>query len=287
VRENSLAVLFWTCWLLPLAAIAMLVVGRGQIPTPDAAAAAMLTTLALCSNVGFLRSPLEIRLPDVAVPQTILGAWVGATVWRWPAAGLRRVLYRVAVAAATVKVLIAIVLLSQTGQLLRTSGLLSGIGGVVTRSREITTHLRDDRPGPVPSNPSAVLLPFFDYLRQCTDPQDRLLYAWYSPEVYLVADRGFAGDHRKLFAPFHASSWEQARTIARLKEQHVPFMVIPRQRRQSFEAGYTDLWLYLQSRYIPIATMPPDDPDGFEILRDSSWTSDRHYRDTSWPCPAA
>ena len=287
VRENSLAVLFWTCWLLPFAAITMLVVRRGQIPTSEAAAAAMLTTLALCSNVGFLRSPLEIRLPDVAVPQTILGAWIGATVWRWPRAGLTRVLFRGAVAVVTVNVLIAIVLLSQAGQLLRASGLLRGVDGVVTRSREVTTHLRDDRPGPVPSNPSAVLLPFFDYLRQCTDPQDRLLYAWYSPEVYLVADRGFAGDHRKLFAPFHASSWEQARTIARLKQQHVPVIVIPRQRRQSFEAGYPDLWQYLQSRYVPMATIPPDDPDGFEILRDSSWTSDRHYRNTTWPCPVA
>jgi hypothetical protein len=139
-------------------------------------------------------------------------------------------------------------------------------------------------PGPVPSNPSALLLPFFEYLRQCTSADDRLLYAWYSPEVYIVADRAFAGDHRKFFAPFHATRWEQARTIARLKQEQVPFVLIPRDRRQSFAAGYPDVWQYIRTRYVPMATVPDGDPAGIDILRDAAWTTARTYRSTTWPC---
>jgi hypothetical protein len=43
--------------------------------------------------------------------------------------------------------------------------------------------------GPVPNNPSILLLPFFEYLQACTRPQDRLLFTWYSPELYIVAKR--------------------------------------------------------------------------------------------------
>ncbi len=75
----------------------------------------MLVVLALGSNLGFLRSPLDIRLPDVAVPQTVLGAWIGAALWRWPASGSRRLLTRSLVVIGTVKAFIAIVLLSQMG----------------------------------------------------------------------------------------------------------------------------------------------------------------------------
>jgi len=290
VRDNSLAVLFWLCWFLPALAVVMLVARRDQIPAAEAAGVVMLVVLALGSNVGFLRSPLEIRLPDVAVPQTILGAWIGAAIWRWQASGSRRLLTRSLVVMGTLKAFIAIGLLSQTGTLLQATGLLDGIDGVARQWRHVTVQLRDNTPGPVPSNPSSILWPFFEYLRACTDREDRLLYAWYSPEVYIVADRGFAGDHRKFFAPFHASPWEQARTIARLRQQHVPFVVIPVERRQSFINGYPDVWQYLQNRYVPMTTLPPGDPHGFEILRESSWTSVRHYGTTDWPCagsPAA
>jgi hypothetical protein len=63
VRDNSLAVLFWLCWFLPALAVVMLVARRDQIPAAEAAGVVMLVVLALGSNVGFLRSPLEIRLP--------------------------------------------------------------------------------------------------------------------------------------------------------------------------------------------------------------------------------
>ena len=100
----------------------------------------------------------------------------------------------------------------------------------------------------------------------------------------MVADRPLAGDHRKFVAPFHSSSWEQARTLDRLRRQRVPFVLIPRERRHSFETGYPEVWQYLRSRYVPMTTIPEGDPGGIEILREANWFSERRYRDTICPC---
>jgi len=283
-RENSIAVLYWFSWLLPVGALLVLYVRRAQLTTQEIAIAAMVIALALGANFGFLRSPLEMRLPDVAVPQTILGAWLGATMWRWPSIGRWRFLRRGLVLIVAGKALIAASVLSHAGLLVRTTGITDGAGGVARRWHDVDALMRDTTPGPVPSNPSAVLLPFFEYVRACTDRNDRLLYTWYSPEVYIVADRGFAGDHRKFMPPFHSSAWEQARTVERLRQERVPFVLIPKARRQAFEEGYPDVWQYIRSRYVPMGSIPEGDPGGTDILRESSWTSDRLYGNTTWPC---
>jgi hypothetical protein len=283
VRENSLALLFWLGWLGPIVALALLSARRADMPPIDLARIVMLAVLALCADIGFLRNPLEIRLPDVAVPHTILGAWTLATLWRWHGTAAVGLFRRTLTVSAAATVLIAIALVSHADLLVRESRLLAGPTATMQRWRDVTASLQQ-RPGPIPSNPSAILLPFFDYVRQCTDRQDRILYAWYAPEIYIIAGRAYAGDHRKFFAPFHALPWEQQRTITRLKEQSVPFVMILSHRRDSFEAGYPDVWRYLQRRYVPMTTIPIDETARMEILRDASWTGTRTYGATGWPC---
>lgn len=287
LRANSLALLYWLCWIGPLGAMALLIRqhagGRHRPTDPAAARLAMLAVLALCASAGYLRSPLDTRLPDVAVPHTILGAWVATTLWRWPgSSAVPRRLRRGAVVMLTIGTFTAVALVANTPQLIAASGLNRGIGATVQRWRDVSAQLRST-PGPVPSNPSVILMPFFDYVEACTAPGDRLLYAWYAPDVYIVADRGFAGDHRKLFAPFHSTDWEQARTIARLREQRVPFVIIPSERKQSFEETYQALWNYVRERYVPMATLG-EEPHTFEIFREASWTSASAHGATGWPC---
>jgi hypothetical protein len=276
-------VLFWLAWLLPPAAIALLVVRRHQHAPAQAAVVAMLASLALCTDLVFLRAPLHVRLPDLAVSHSMLAAWVGATLWRWPVQRLR-FLSRTGIAVATVTVLLATAQFGQTQSLLATARLFEGPSAVTERWRDVSTQLRDTTPGtgPIPSNPSSILLPFLEYVRMCTAPEDRFLFTWYSPELYVVADRGFAGDHRRIYRGL--SDWEQARTIARLKQERVPFVVIPLPRRQWLQESNPDIWRYIQSRYVPMTTIPPGDADGFEILRDPAWTGTGVYPQTNWPC---
>ena len=281
-RENSLAMLFWLSWLLPIAAVALAIARREQLPAPEASTIAMVAVLAICTDLVFLRSPLDVRLPDLAVSHTVLAAWIGATVWRLYERGSGRLLCRALVTIATVTTIVAIALFAQSGQKLTATGIRNGAGGVIQRWHEVATLMRDDKPGPVPSNPSAVLLPFVEYVRACTNLQDRLLYTWYSPELYIVAGRGFAGDHRRIYR--RLSAWEQARTLARLQQQQVPFVIIPIPRRQWLQQNTPDIWRYIQSHYVPMATIPRDDAGGFQILRESARTGTTVYPQTDWPC---
>ena len=66
-------------WLLPILGLATVFVRRRVLAIPEAAIAVMLSTLALCSNLVFLRHPLEARLPDVGLSQSVLAAWIGAS----------------------------------------------------------------------------------------------------------------------------------------------------------------------------------------------------------------
>ena len=244
LNGNSMAVLYWFYWLHPLGALVIAYVRRGLISTTEAASVTMLAVLALGPDAVFLRSPLDVRLPDVAVPHTIMGAWLAATLWRWQSNAPGQILRRSLVLVTTATLLVAIAVLSHMGQLLQTTGIADGADGVVRRWREVTTQLRTSDPQLAPSNPGKMLLPFFEYVRECTRPDDRILHTWFSPEVYILADRGYAGDYRKFFAPFHSARWEQARTIARMKQQRVPFILIPKERRRSFETAYADVWQY-------------------------------------------
>jgi len=282
-RENSVALIFWLYWSLPLLGLAIVVARRRALSVPEAAIAVMLSTLALCSNLVFLRHPLEARLPDVGLSQSVLAAWIGATAWRWwPAPGLRRRIMRGVVVVATAAALSAVAVFGETGKLLAAAGVFTGPGDVVRRWRDINTRLHDTSPGPVPSYPSGMLLPFIEYVRECTSPEDRLLYGWYSPELNVVTGRGFAGDHRRFYR--RLTSWEQAVMISHLKRVRVPLLVIPVDRHQWFASTFPDIWRYLQPRYEQMAVIPPGDERGFEIWRDVSWKGNGVYRTTNWPC---
>ena len=281
-HDNGLAVLFWMSWLLPAVAMAMLVARRHDFSTAEAATVVMIAVLALFTDIAFLRAPLHVRLPDLAVSHSILGAWVGATLWRWPVRRLPQFLPRAGVAVTTFTVLLAIVLFAGTGSLLATTRVLEGPAAATQRWRDVSAQMRDDKPGPVPNNPSILLLPFFEYLQACTKPQDRLLFTWYSPELYIVAKRGFAGDHRRIYR--RLSDWEQARTIARLRQERVPFVLIPLPRKTWLQESNPEIWRYIADRYVPMATLPPGDAEGYEILRESAWTGTSTYPETGWPC---
>lgn len=282
-RENSVALIFWLYWLLPILGLATVFVRRRVLAIPEAAIAVMLSTLALCSNLVFLRHPLEARLPDVGLSQSVLAAWIGASAWRWwPAPGVRRRLTRGVVVLVTAAALSAVAVFGETGKLLAAAGVFQGPGEVVRRWRDISARLHDMNPGPVPGYPSGMLLPFIEYVRECTSPEDRLLYGWYSPELNVVTGRGFAGDHRRFYR--RLSSWEQAVTISHLRRVRVPFLIIPVDRHQWFADTYPDIWEYLKPRYEQMAVIPPGDERGFEIWRDVSRSGNGVYRTTNWPC---
>ena len=90
IGVNSEALLYYTFLALPLVALAWLAWKRDAVaPTPHAAAKLLVVALlAICADAGFLRDPLDGRLPDVAVPLSVLAAWLAGAALRelraWP-----------------------------------------------------------------------------------------------------------------------------------------------------------------------------------------------------------
>ena len=292
--ENAPAVVFWLFWLVPAAAGLLLLTGRGVrshgartdaaegvSALPPAAAVAMLVALAVALNIGFIGEPFPVRLPDVGVPQTILSAWVAATLWRLRLPRFVLVL-RGIVAAATLLLAMSIWRLSDMPFLLTQSHLLEGPSAVRQNWGFIATELRRDLNGA--RSPLHTLAPLFVYIRQCTDGDDRLLYAAYDPAAYVLAQRGFAGGHVIFWRGFHSARAEQALTIERLRRQHVAFVLVPVSRRADFENDYSMVWDYLAPRFVPVTRQPLPDGDQLEVLIDSTRPVRRRYGSEDWPC---
>jgi hypothetical protein len=292
--ENAPAAVFWLFWLIPAAAGLLLVTGRGvrrrggplaaadgESTLPPAAAITMMVALAAALNVGFIGEPFPVRLPDVGVPQTILGAWVAATLWRLRLPPFMLVL-RGVVAAGTLLLAMSIWRLSDMPFHLTQSHLLEGPSAIRQNWRFIDTALRSELNGA--RSPLHTLAPLFVYIRQCTEDDDRLLYAAYDPAAYVLAQRGFAGGHVIFWRGFHSAPAEQTLTVQRLRRQHVAFVLIPASRRVDFENDYPMVWAYLAPRFTPVTRQPLPDGDQVDVLIDRTRPVRRSYGPEGWPC---
>ncbi len=76
---------------------------------------------------------------------------------------------------------------------------------------------RDDTPD---------LITLARYVNACTAPGDRVLVQAYLPQVLALAQRAFAGGHADLRPGFFATEEAQRLTLARLKAQSVPIILL-------------------------------------------------------------
>lgn len=157
-----------------------------------------------------------------------------------------------------------------------------GPAAVARRWAAVTSDLLSDYPS-VLSSATEPLAPFLEYVRECTSRNDRLLYVGYQPEIYVIADRGFAGGHMMFLGGFHASPGEQALTVGRLAEQQVPFVLVPAAERAGFEQGFAQVASYVNARY-RLLTSVEMDGGSVDILVDAS-RLDGQPAPGEWPCP--
>ena len=64
------------------------------------------------------------------------------------------------------------------------------------------------------------------YLRECTQPTDRIFVQHYIPQVLALGERGFAGGHADLRPGFFTTDEMQRLTVARLRAQSVPIAIV-------------------------------------------------------------
>jgi hypothetical protein len=287
---NVEAWLYYLLYGLPIVCLALVVWRRFtgvQTWRGEAAAVAALSVLALEINKGFLRNPLATRLPDAMVPACFLGAWLLGLAW---SSGIQSSILKAGARVAAVA-LIAV-----------TSLAVWGIGDVRNKLDDVGVfdewdHVRAHVNGvwtvvtqpemdarKFPSRVSASLVPFFRYLDRCTDPGDRLLVSGPYPDVFVLGRRGFAGGQVAFMQAFYASDDDQALTLARMRQESVPFVLLVEDEQASFAGSFPKVLAHIDAAYRVMAHVPVEGMQGVRVLVERQRRGNATDGETGWPC---
>ena len=193
------------------------------------------SAVALCVllDLFILRDPVMARVGGVAGPPAILAAWLAGRVWPVP-----RV---VRVAAGTMAVAAVVIVAAESwnpfgaDSRLKTDRIAS-----LLRERARTPARVEDLPSEIRG--------LVAYLRACTAPDDRVLAAWFAPEVYFYAQRGFAAGMAVTFGGHWSEPRFQQRSVERLSSQRAPIVIV-RTGSDLLATDYPMLDAYVRERY--------------------------------------
>jgi hypothetical protein len=303
VQDNITAWTFYAEVALPIVALALLTLSPTAF-RPDwpqaRAKIGMVAVLALVLDAGFLRSPLAARLADPSVPLAILLAWVLVALVRLffvkgdlqPSLRGSAALARGASLAAAAP-LVFVFAAGMTNDLydrLDKANLVERWGKGFERAAHITEQVRHDwlLESWVDRADRPELYDLALYVNACTLPMDRVLVQAYMPQVLALARRAFAGGHADLRPGFFTSTAAQELTVARLRRQSVPIVLLESgESLENFRESFPIVTRYLDEHYRVAATKEFDGRFGTSLLvrRDRQPTGT--YAPLDWPCYGA
>jgi hypothetical protein len=283
-RGNADAWFYYVTLLLPPVGLVIvaLLSWLGLIGRTEAAVAGMTCVLGLIIVQTLVRGSPDSRLPDVAGPIFVIGAWVSArALGASPGAGrIARRTIATLVSAAVLVTLWSVATFAHVSTSVETSRILAGPAGVWHRIGEVAERL-SVRPIDSWTQQARGIGAVMRYVFECTADTDRLLVTWFGPEVYFSVERPFAGGQVYLHNGWHSSPADQQLTIEWLGRQRVPIVL----ERNDFEyAQYFPLLAdYVHSRYqqVPISA---DLVGGFRVLVDPAVPSKGTYEPFGAPC---
>jgi len=104
------------------------------------------------------------------------------------------------------------------------------------------------------------------------------------PEIYVMADRGFAGGHQAFMKGFYISQTDQDQMMARLERQSVPFVIMVDEWAAVLRADMPRLATFIDTRYRSLAVIEVPETPGVEVFVDKARPSVRVDPETGWPC---
>lgn len=99
-----------------------------------------------------------------------------------------------------------------------------------------------------------------DYLRRCTQSDDRIFAGWFAPELYFFSQRAFAGGMVVTFGHHWSEAANQRRIIAKMETESVPIVLLQNDDTD-FRRTYGQLDAYLRTQYHTAASTSFDEPD--------------------------
>lgn len=300
VRDNFEAWAYYAEILLPVFAglVLLLTKDAARPGWPEARAKiGTIAALALVLDAGFLRSPLEARLADPSVPLAILVSWLLLAVPTLivsrkalsPSAAGRPGIARVAAGTlclAFVFVLGAVVSkdayrkLDKASMAERVGKAFERIGSI---SRQVTEDWRLESWAARQDRPDLVNLSL--YVNACTRPNDRVLVQGYMPQVLALARRAFAGGHADLRPGFFGSDEAQRLTLARLRRQSVPIILLDTDESLlNFKKEFPLVWAHIDADYRLAGSHVFDDRFGVSLFVRRDRTAEGTWAPLAWPC---
>jgi hypothetical protein len=251
----------------------------------ESAGVAAIALMTLVMNLGFIRTPLSARLPDAGAPAAILGAWLIGSALDARATMVRRVALGVAAVVFALTARAVSVIADVPGELNR-AGVLNRSGAMIERIEDLSTRLRKTMPAGshVPSRNSEALLPFYAFIERCSSPWDRLVMTGLQPDVFVLANRGFAGGQMAYRPSFYAAEKDQRKAIARMQSQSVPFVIVALEEEIGFRGALPLVANYVDTHYEPVALIPVPDTRGLQIYVERGGRAAGVDAATGWPC---
>jgi hypothetical protein len=172
---------------------------------------------------------------------------------------------------------------------LNRAGILNRAGAMSERIDDLRGRLRKTMPqgSHVPSRNSEALLPFYGYVERCTSPRDRLVMTGLSPDVFVLANRGFAGGQMAYRPAFYATEKDQRKAIARMQAQSVPFVIVSLEEEAGFRGALPLVAAYVDAHYQPLARIAVPDTRGLQIYVEKGRRAAGLDAATGWPCLTA
>jgi hypothetical protein len=287
-QGNSEVGLFYLFYALPVTCLILVGIraasGRGRW-IGESAGVAALAIMTIVMNLVFLRTPLAARLPDAAAPAALLGSWLIGLAWQPPTAAARR-------AAVTLSVLVllaattAVVVVARVPGELNRAGILNRQGAIQERIDDLTVRLQKTMPegSQIPSRNSEALMPFYGYVQRCSSPSDRLVMTGLSPDVFVLANRGFAGGQMAFRPAFYTTPVDQRRALTRMRSQSVPFVIVALEEEGGFRGDLPLVAAYVDEHYEPMTEIAVPDTRGLRVYVERGRTAVGRDRATGWPC---
>jgi hypothetical protein len=302
LRDNVVAWTFYTEIALPFFVLFVLWASSdgGRPEWPQARAKLGVVAILAIMLVGFfLRSPLAARLADPSVPLAILVTWLLVAVPRMlvsraalsPAAQSRALPVRAAigVGAAAIAFILGAGLSRDFYDRLDRSSMVDRVGKPFERAGQIAAQMRREwnLDTWAERRDTSELITLARYVNACTTPADRVLVQAYLPQVLALAQRAFAGGHADLRPGFFATVEAQRLTLARLKAQSVPIILLDTgQSYENFRSSFPLVTAHIDREYQLAGTREFDGRFGINLFVRKDLVPAGEWEPLGWPCYA-
>ena len=280
--ENAEVLMYHGAWLLPIAVLMGLArVALKRQPRALHSYEIQIVVLAVLSlalgfSFLFIRSQIGARLADLGATMPLIVVIVAAGLPS--AARFQRIVGYAVFGIAFVAVFIQ----GRVWNELDDAGFLNRPEAVVLQGEEIWNESRTwpwARFWPEGELPEVIR-----YLNACTSRDDRILVTWWAPETFMFSDRRFAAGHAYFIRRSFLTPKHQQVAIARMKQQHVPVVLINLTERDWFHERLSMLDAYIRDQYTIVGTYRNYDSADVAVAVRKDLHKSGIFNATGWPC---